>query len=298
MRHPFTHPFGSRGRHFLPSDHRHSGGPGPHAHGPHDRPGGPRRRARPFDYGDLRLIVLAMIAETPRHGYELMKAIEARMGGGYSPSPGVIYPTLSWLEDMGYAAGEAEGGRRSYRITPEGAAFLAANREPLAALTARMGAPQPSHDSPEAVMQAMGALKHALRARFARGPVDTATASTIAAAIRAVAETVEQTMTDNPRSDAGERLASTATVTTPKAAGYAAQLAKHFAHKLPAHFEAGRGEVEFPFGTCTLAAEADRLTLRAEAADPDALARTEEVVASHLLRFAFREELTVDWQRD
>src|ERR1700759_1689517 len=67
-----------------------------------------RREGRPFDYGELRLLALAMIAEQPRHGYELMKAIEERMGGTYSPSPGVIYPTLSWLEDMGYAAVETE----------------------------------------------------------------------------------------------------------------------------------------------------------------------------------------------
>ena len=57
----------------------------------------------------------AMIAEQPRHGYELMKAIEERMGGGYSPSPGVIYPTLAWLEDMGYATADVEGSRKSYR---------------------------------------------------------------------------------------------------------------------------------------------------------------------------------------
>ena len=61
-----------------------------------------------------------MIAEQPRHGYELMKGIEERMGGGYSPSPGVIYPTLAWLEDMGYATADAEGSRRSYRVTAGG----------------------------------------------------------------------------------------------------------------------------------------------------------------------------------
>src|SRR3974390_2082631 len=81
---------------------------------------GERRGGRPFDYGELRLLALAMIAEQPRHGYELMKAIEERMGGSYSPSPGVIYPTLAWLEDMGYAAVEIEdAGRKRYRITAE-----------------------------------------------------------------------------------------------------------------------------------------------------------------------------------
>lgn len=294
MRHSFTHPFGGCGRHFTP-EHGH--------HGPHGRPfgggrggahEGPRRR-RPFDYGDLRLIVLSMIAEEPRHGYELMRAIEARMGGGYSPSPGVIYPTLSWLEDMGYAASEADGGRRSYRLTPEGEAFLAANRDALAALTERMGGPGRHRDKPEAVMAAMGALKQALRARFATGPVDDAAAEDIAAAIRAAAEHVEKTMS---KTETGTTpLRSVAVVATAKAAGYAAQLCKHFAHKIPARFEDGAGEIEFVMGTCRLTAEGERLTLTAEAASPEALAQVEDVVARHLVRFAFREELALDWQR-
>ena len=100
----------------------------PDHHGPIHHP---RRRGRPFDYGDLRLLVLAMMAERPRHGYELIKAIEEKTGGGYSPSPGVIYPTLAWLEDMGYATATAEGGRRSFAITGQGRAFLAANRAGL-----------------------------------------------------------------------------------------------------------------------------------------------------------------------
>lgn len=156
---------------------------------------------RPFSYGALRLIVLDMIAEAPRHGYELIKAIEERMGGGYSPSPGVIYPTLSWLEDMGYAVPEAEGGRKSYRITPDGAAFLEANRGMLAEIGARMGARGSGgrgdggrRNAPEPVLAAMDGLKRALRARFAGGAVDAVAAGTIAAAIRAAAETVEKTM--------------------------------------------------------------------------------------------------------
>src|SRR5271163_5272853 len=88
-----------------------------------------RRHGRLFDYGELRLLILAMIAEQPRHGYELIKVIEERFGGSYTPSPGVIYPTLSWLDDMGYAAVDAEAsGRKRYRLTAEGEAFLVANR--------------------------------------------------------------------------------------------------------------------------------------------------------------------------
>lgn len=157
-----------------------------------------------------------MIAEAPRHGYELMKVIEERMGGGYSPSPGVIYPTLAWLEDMGYALPEAEGGRKRYRITPEGAAFLAANRPALDEIGARTGPIGGRRNAPQPVLEAMHGLKRALRARFAQGAADTAATEAIAAAIRAAAETVEKTMTTTETTAA---LRSTATVTTPKATG-------------------------------------------------------------------------------
>ena len=257
--------------------------------GPHD--GGHRGR-RPFDYGVLRLIVLGMITEAPRHGYELIKAIEERMGGGYSPSPGVIYPTLAWLEDMGFALPEAEGGRKRYRITPEGEAFLAANRATLSELTGRMGAPGARRNAPEPILQAMHSLKRALRARFLSGPVDDSETEQIAAAIRTAARNVETTMP----TDTTARLRNTAIVTTPKAEGYAAQLCKHFAHKLPAGFEGSDGEIAFPMGTCRLHAEGETLTLTVEGADAAAVERLQQVVASHLLRFAFREELAVDWQ--
>ncbi len=268
---------------------------------PEDRRGGPRhpesdrdrhpRGRRPFDYGALRLIVLGMIADAPRHGYELIRAIEERTGGGYSPSPGVIYPTLAWLEDMGYAIAEPEGGRKSYRLTGEGAAFLEANRPALAEIGARMGPHGHRHEAPEPVLEAMQGLKRALRARFASGPVEPAQAEDIAAAIRAAAGTVEKTMATT------ETLSATARVATPRAAGYAAQLAKHFAHKIPARFEDGAGEIVFTAGTCRLGAEGETLTLTIEAATAEALAQLEDVVARHLLRFAFREEMAVDWVR-
>ncbi|GAB5097546.1 PadR family transcriptional regulator [Caballeronia sp. HLA56] len=95
-------------------------------HCPHH---GKRHHGRLFDYGELRLLLLAMISERPRHGYELIKAIEERMEGRYTPSPGVMYPTLAWLDDMGYAAPLAKvSSRKCYRITAEGQAFLVANR--------------------------------------------------------------------------------------------------------------------------------------------------------------------------
>jgi DNA-binding PadR family transcriptional regulator len=80
-----------------------------------------------------------MISDEPRHGYELMKAVEDRMGGSYIPSPGVTYPTLSWLEDMGYASAETDqAGRKRYQITPQGKAFLAANQVAIDELLSRI----------------------------------------------------------------------------------------------------------------------------------------------------------------
>src|SRR5580692_5613849 len=89
-----------------------------------DRFGGRERhhggRRRVFDHGDLRFILLSMIAAKPAHGYDLIKALEDRMGGGYSPSPGVIYPTLTMLEEQGYATLTVENGKKLYQATPIG----------------------------------------------------------------------------------------------------------------------------------------------------------------------------------
>ena len=150
---------------------------------------------RLFDYGELRLLLLAMIAERPWHGYELIKAIEERFGGSYTPSPGVIYPTLAWLDDMGYAAIEpVEAGRKRYRITAEGEAFLAANRAAADELLARVGpvGREGSEAVPAPMIRAMENLKLALRLRIQRGSIDAAAAEAIAAALDAAAQTVER----------------------------------------------------------------------------------------------------------
>ena len=97
------------------------------------------RMRRVFDQGDLRYVLLRLIAESPRHGYELIKAIEEKFGGTYSPSPGVIYPTLTFLEELGYIRPEtAEGPRKQFVITPEGTAFLTANQAVVDQIFARV----------------------------------------------------------------------------------------------------------------------------------------------------------------
>ena len=109
------------------------------------------RIGRLLEHGDLRFVLLALIEEQPRHGYELIKELEERTGGAYRPSPGVIYPTLSLLEDEGFVRpASPEAARKLYEITPEGAAALAQNRASVDAVFGRMaeaGRTKPSSSS-------------------------------------------------------------------------------------------------------------------------------------------------------
>lgn len=132
-----------------PGPHGHHEHRGLHAqHGPHVRGrfgrrgrlggfggfGGPGmgganfRAARMLASGDLQLIILALLSEKPRHGYEIIKQVEEHSSGGYTPSPGMVYPALTYLEEMGYAQSETEGAKKLYKITEPGAAYLKENR--------------------------------------------------------------------------------------------------------------------------------------------------------------------------
>jgi DNA-binding PadR family transcriptional regulator len=84
--------------------------------------------------GDLQLVLLALLAERPSHGYELIKALEERSGGFYSPSPGMVYPALTWLEEVGYASVAADGAKKLYSITDAGRTYLGENREAAQAM--------------------------------------------------------------------------------------------------------------------------------------------------------------------
>lgn len=92
------------------------------------RGGGDFRWARKLGSKDLQLLILALLGERPAHGYELIKTIEERSGGFYTPSPGMIYPALTLLDEIGHASIEQEGSRKLYRITPEGQSYLDSNR--------------------------------------------------------------------------------------------------------------------------------------------------------------------------
>lgn len=86
-------------------------------------------RGRKFTSEDLQLMLLVLLAERPSHGYELIKALDARSNGFYSPSPGMVYPALTYLEELGYVSVTLEGNRKRYELSPEGRAHLDANRE-------------------------------------------------------------------------------------------------------------------------------------------------------------------------
>ncbi len=95
--------------------------------------GGPRRRWRQqiFESGEVKYVILRLLKEKPRHGYEIIKALEEKMGGWYTPSAGTVYPTLQLLEDQGYVRAVESEGKKVYHITTEGEAFLEEHRDVL-----------------------------------------------------------------------------------------------------------------------------------------------------------------------
>ena len=95
-------------------------------------------RERLFEKGDFKYVVLSLLAEKPRHGYEIARSLEERFGGAYSPSPGVVYPTLQMLEDMGQVSAVQQEGRRVYALTDDGRRFLAANQAFVEHIFARL----------------------------------------------------------------------------------------------------------------------------------------------------------------
>jgi DNA-binding PadR family transcriptional regulator len=185
--------------HFFQDRHARRFAPGEfgHGHGRHRGPHPFRRgggRERVFDQGDLRFVILKLIAEKPRHGYEIIKEIETRLGGAYSPSPGVVYPTLTLLEELGYIrVAAAESGRKLYEITADGEATLAEHRDSVERIFARMsdlgGA---EGDGRPQIVLAVRSLKMALRQRLSRGPLSEEATQRIVAALEALVTQVER----------------------------------------------------------------------------------------------------------
>ena len=152
------------------------------------RGGGGRGRGRMFAGGELRLLLLKLIGDETRHGYELIKAIEELTGGNYAPSPGVVYPTLSLLLDEGMIEERADASpRKAFAITAEGEVELSGRSDQAEALIARLIALNEEDDARRAppIARAVGNLFTALRDRATGGELDRD-------AIHAVAEILDE----------------------------------------------------------------------------------------------------------
>ncbi|MDP2333720.1 MAG: PadR family transcriptional regulator [Reyranella sp.] len=189
---PFHH---SRGE----EAHRHHFGRrgfGRHGHGfEAERGEGRGGRRRVFDSGELRLVLLKLIADEPRHGYELIRAIEELTGGSYVPSPGMVYPTLTMLGEMGHIAEvKSEGARKAFAVTDDGTAHLAEKKEEVDALFARLAELANLRERTDAapIRRAMGNLRAALIHRLGRDGVPTQTVHDAVAIIDEAAQRIER----------------------------------------------------------------------------------------------------------
>jgi len=162
----------SFGPHEWPD--RGFGGRGPGGFGAcQDLFGFGRGRERLFDAGDFRLVVLKMLTEQPSYGYQLIKTMEQRLAGGYTPSAGVVYPTLTMLEEEGLTTVSMESGKKIYSVTPEGQQFLEKNEDRVKDLFDRLeeaGRGFQRGRSPE-IMKAFGNLTRVVVTRARREDV-------------------------------------------------------------------------------------------------------------------------------
>jgi DNA-binding PadR family transcriptional regulator len=137
------------------------------------RPGRERggRGPRVFAPGDLKLLLLALIADQPSHGYDLIRQIEGMFDGAYSPSPGVIYPTLTFLEESEMILGDAQGGKKHYVVTRIGEQSLTEQAIALEGVRTRIDVSKRAlrgHDRPPQIHEAVHNLRHALQLHHGR----------------------------------------------------------------------------------------------------------------------------------
>jgi len=173
----------------------HEGGFGEHWHGGRwfgRGFGGGRERM--FDAGDIRLVILKLLSAQPSYGYQLIKTMEERLAGGYSPSAGVIYPTLTMLEEEGLAASTSENNKKVYSVTPQGREYLEAHKQRVEDLFSRLEHAERGFRrgrSPE-IMHAFMHLGGAVTDRVRLESVSADQLHKIADAIHAAAKTIEE----------------------------------------------------------------------------------------------------------
>lgn len=151
-------------------------------------------RERMFDAGDIKLVILKLLSEQPSYGYQLIKTMEERLAGGYTPSAGVIYPTLTMLEEEGLATSTVENNKKVYSVTPDGLEFLEANKRRVDALFERLEEAGKGFErgrSPE-IMKAFHNLRGAVVSKVTRGTATAEQISKIAEAINAAAKSIDE----------------------------------------------------------------------------------------------------------
>jgi DNA-binding PadR family transcriptional regulator len=186
-----------RGEHCHRGEERHRGRHGFGGPMGHDRGfgGGGGGRERHFDNGELRFVILQLIADKPSYGYEIIKAIEEKLSGAYAPSPGVVYPTLTMLEEEGFAVvSSTEGSKKLYAATEQGVEYLKENKVVLKAIFGRMeqaGKTFGRGRSPQ-IMRAIMNLRYALKIRTERANLSPEQIRKVAEAIDAAARAIDE----------------------------------------------------------------------------------------------------------
>jgi DNA-binding PadR family transcriptional regulator len=187
---PFSMSWEVRGGERHGSRHEHGRGFGGGFGG-----GGGGGRRRMFDGGELKLVLLKLIADAPRHGYDLIREIEAMTGGAYAPSPGVVYPTLTLLDEMNLIGEQqSEGAKKRFAATEEGRTLLADQAEIVEALFARLAAVNADAERTDgaSIRRAVGNLRQVLQHRLRRDDVDEDTLHQVVAMIDEVAQKIER----------------------------------------------------------------------------------------------------------
>jgi DNA-binding PadR family transcriptional regulator len=181
-------PFGRFGRGFGDGFDGEGRGRG-HGHG------GRGRGGRMFAQGELRLLLLSLLTSEPRHGYDLIRAIEELTGGSYAPSPGVVYPTLSLLVDEGLIAeAPGDGARRAFAATDAGRAEVEARADEIAAIVERLKAlaEASNREASPSILRAMANLKLALKGRVFAAAFNDSVAHQIADILDEAARRIER----------------------------------------------------------------------------------------------------------
>lgn len=173
--------------HFFKNHHRFHQHMHGHGHGQHRGGGG--RGPKMFDSGAMRYVVLQLISEKPRHGYEIIKELEQRTGGSYTPSPGAIYPLMAMLYDMGHVSISHDGAKKLHTVTPEGQAFLDENRQMVDAVLARLNEPAEAGGDLRSLMHE---LKEAVIRRAREGTPSDLRLDQIRAILRKAAADINQ----------------------------------------------------------------------------------------------------------